>query len=149
MSERRGKMNVSELEGAELDYWVARANGQTDFGHEVACWEERNLPGGDGWSGFVCPRCGTAADKYYQTPFCVTRYSSDWAVGGPIIERERIMIYPDGDEWDAYHRPVWGYDGPESDVCIDAAPTPLIAAMRCYIASKFGETVPDHASPAP
>jgi hypothetical protein len=50
-----------------------------------------------------------------------------WAQGGPIIEREGIALLPG---WIA-ERP--GLNG-QGD-------TPLIAAMRCYVASKLGDTV--------
>ena len=60
------------------------------------------------------------------------RPSVAWQQGGPIIERERINIRDDGgDQWAA-------------DDSIRAAaygPTPLIAAMRCYVASKLGDEV--------
>ena len=59
--------------------------------------------------------------------------SSNWAQGGPIIERELIGIayFPDGwqaQNWQGIHNTQTGN-------------TPLIAAMRCYVASKLGETV--------
>jgi len=56
--------------------------------------------------------------------------SVDWAQGGPIIQRERIRLDPRG-LWCAAHDSCeWAYyDGS----------TPLIAAMRCYVASKLGE----------
>jgi len=61
--------------------------------------------------------------------------STDWAQGGPIIEREGICINSDvegaGEDWVA-HLPG------RRDV---NAPTPLIAAMRCYVASKLGDEV--------
>ena len=64
--------------------------------------------------------------------------STDWAQGGPIIEREHISVtghknyttLPDM-HWRAYIQstaPVYG-------------PTILIAAMRCYITSKLGDTL--------
>ena len=64
-------------------------------------------------------------------------YSSDWSQSGPIIERERIAI--DGNaivgQWMAtiyiHNEEPWEMRGP----------TPLIAAMRCYVASKLGDTV--------
>jgi hypothetical protein len=61
--------------------------------------------------------------------------SADWAQGGPIIEREEICIDKVAREnWCACVRSVknspWLY-----------GPTPLIAAMRCYVASKLGDTV--------
>ena len=60
-------------------------------------------------------------------------YSTDWAHGGPIIERDKITVEYTGDPdtWCANIRAdeeVYG-------------PTPLIAAMRVYVASKLGDTV--------
>jgi len=63
-------------------------------------------------------------------------YSTDWAQGGPIIEREGIGIdRDDQDVWFASHdlsaETAWGATGA----------TPLIAAMRCYVASKLGADI--------
>jgi hypothetical protein len=61
-------------------------------------------------------------------------YSTDWAFGGPIFERE-ITNHESRTEyfycsrW-VKGRPIWAY-----------GPTLLIAAMRCYVASKLGDTV--------
>jgi hypothetical protein len=67
-----------------------------------------------------------------DTDFLIPNYSSDWTQGGPIIEREKIAIDFDGDAWCASdnRKPLANY-----------GPTPLIAAMRCYVASKMGDTV--------
>ena len=62
-------------------------------------------------------------------------YSTNWAKGGPIIEREGINIIQSGSwfaEMDADHS--GGVIHAEGD-------TPLIAAMRCYVASKLGDEV--------
>jgi hypothetical protein len=63
-------------------------------------------------------------------------YSTDWSQGGPIIEREKISIALDEEEpWCAFK---------EEDTDIQSfysGPTPLIAAMRCYVASKLGDEV--------
>jgi hypothetical protein len=60
--------------------------------------------------------------------------STNWAQGGPIIERERIAVdYSEGNQWCAAD-----YAG--KSPCMAAA-TPLIAAMRCYVASRLGEEV--------
>lgn len=61
--------------------------------------------------------------------------STDWSFGGPIIEREKITIMcpSTGDFWDARVNtfpPVYW-----------RGETPLIAAMRCYVASKLGDEV--------
>lgn len=65
--------------------------------------------------------------------------STDWSQGGPIIEREGIATKPDGfGSWAAI------IEGGDKDD-IGGGPTPLIAAMRCYVASKLGEEcdIPD------
>ena len=63
-------------------------------------------------------------------------WATDWAQGGPIIEREKIRL-------DCAWNP-----GPWEGSCkIDGitawteGPTPLIAAMRCYVASKLGDEI--------
>ncbi len=57
--------------------------------------------------------------------------STDWSQGGPIIEREKISLWTEGYVYEAKiygNHEQWGT-------------TPLIAAMRCYVASKLGDTV--------
>ena len=61
-------------------------------------------------------------------------FSTDWSQGGPIIEREQISIWTVGvviTDWRAEHPSAGTAYGP----------TPLIAAMRCYVASKLGDEV--------
>ena len=59
------------------------------------------------------------------------RQSTNWSQGGPIIERDSIAIcHLANGEWKA-HNPY----------CRQYGPTPLIAAMRCYVASKLGDEV--------
>ena len=59
--------------------------------------------------------------------------STDWSQGGPIIERERIAVQSPNDKgWYATDYMFKTYE---------SGPTPLIAAMRCYVTSKLGETV--------
>ena len=69
-----------------------------------------------------------------STPF----FSTDWAQGGPIIEREVIsLIHPKYDCWTAHC-----YDKTLDDESYTLdGPTPLIAAMRCFVASKLGDEV--------
>lgn len=108
-------MKVSELEGAELDYWVGKAEGYTPL-----WW-------GDHW--FIL------LDKNEAY-----RPSTYWSVGGPIIERECIELQcgdaVTGHTWHANIAIIANCDEPSA-----VGPTPLIAAMRCFVASKFGETV--------
>jgi hypothetical protein len=63
--------------------------------------------------------------------------STDWSQGGPIIEREGISVDRTGLAWTAdLSDSVGGYiEHTES------GPTPLIAAMRCYVTSKLGNEI--------
>lgn len=62
-------------------------------------------------------------------------YSTEWAQGGPIIEREGIELIPDGNgQWGAAIR-----GGDEDDTAQGS--TPLIAAMRCFVQSRLGDEV--------
>lgn len=65
-------------------------------------------------------------DGYYYSP------STNWMQGGPIIEGEGIATDLDGDIWCASYntKPIAIY-----------GPTPLTAAMRCYVTSKLGDEV--------
>jgi hypothetical protein len=63
-------------------------------------------------------------------------WATDWAQGGPIIEREIAKIERFSDAlWEAT-----AYTKNAQDIVQDG-PTPLIAAMRCYVASKLGDDV--------
>jgi len=63
--------------------------------------------------------------------------SAVWAHGGPIIEREGLLVRPSfTDERDKWTSIQWAPKG----VC-ESGPTPLVAAMRCYVASKLGDEV--------
>ena len=65
-------------------------------------------------------------------PQYITPYSTDWSQGGPIIQREELSSLK------CYSTNEWG--------CLNGeifceGPTPLIAAMRCYVTSKLGDEV--------
>ena len=60
--------------------------------------------------------------------------STDWSQGGPIIEREGILFIGTGDG-ETYN--AWIVKPYASGL----GPTHLIAAMRCYVASKLGDEV--------
>ena len=63
--------------------------------------------------------------------------STNWEQGGPIIEQESIAIckLEDGDWRGQLHAESLG------PYCRQYGSTPLIAAMRCYVASKLGDEV--------
>lgn len=111
-------MKTADLTGPALDYWVAKAEGM----------DESRAPYSSGlWMREGAPVCGVAGVPF--TP------SLSWEFGGEIIERERMEVVPvDGVAWEATSREGGGYA---------RAATPLIAAMRAYVASKLGEEVSD------
>ena len=117
------KVKTSELSGAALDWAVSVAQG---YDYEIS---ER----GDVLTGDTIPivdgdYAGCHEDEIY-------RPSRDWAQGGPILERSGIgatVIEPEGPEWLAANH--------KGTYC-EYGPTLLIAAMRCYVASKLGEEI--------
>ena len=111
------KLKTTELIGAALDWAV----NQADIEADEAVIIDKQL---------MLPRADSDGGNISYSP------STDWAQGGPIIERENIALYPHGDgtyEAEVFLNPKRG-----------AGPTPLIAAMRCYVASKLGDEVEDH-----
>ena len=58
-------------------------------------------------------------------------YSTDWAQGGPIKERERISTDWDSGTWNA---------SSDKTPCYFSAPSELVAAMRAHVYSKLGDT---------
>ena len=106
-------IKTSELTGADLDRAVAKCMGQEN------CWMHD-----------------------YKLGYPVS-ISTDWAQGGPIIEREKIAVMHIADRQAHQQWAAGEHDDEYTDrfwevVC---GPTPLIAAMRCYVASKLGDEV--------
>ncbi len=108
------KIKTCNLTGPAFDWAVAKCEGNTfagDYPHLLS-------------SGFRPPR-----------------YSTDWAQGGPIIERESVCLACRPKD----ARGLWcAVLGPGRFLSPDFegfGPTPLIAAMRCYVASKLGDEV--------
>lgn len=146
-------MKVSELTGAELDYWVAMAD-------ELPIYDcNRNWPGNGAVYRESCERpiitiglIGIKAGLSIENLGHAEAYapSREWSQGGPIIERERIAVFQwtnrkDGadQEWHAAVRMTICQGEIDEDDGHATGHTPLVAAMRAYVASKFGEEVPD------
>ena len=108
-------MKTNELTGAALDWAVAKCEGRV--------WELVE--------SFIA----------YHDDDGEMLYSTDWAQGGPIIEREGISTrHSEKDARGAWYAVL----GPNRFLSPDyegSGPTPLIAAMRCYVASKLGDEV--------
>ena len=106
------KIKTKDLTGTALDWAVAKCEG-----HKVEPLPGLSVHSSASWS----------------------MYSTDWSQGGPIIEREGISTVQEGDaaDWVASM-----YDHKADDWHPHTlGETPLIAAMRCYVASKLGDEV--------
>jgi hypothetical protein len=133
-------MKTAELVGAQLDYWVGKAENvrrKQICGPKI--WE-RNVEIRPHSRGGVCwQEAGHKWQKY--------RPSSDWKFGNVIVERERISLVPlvpcmeeRGLKW----RGIVINDATPIPTMFDAdGPTLLIAAMRAYVTKMFGKEVPD------
>lgn len=98
-------MKTNGLTGAALDWAVAKCEGYTG----VALQERTNT-------------------EWYSP-------STDWAQGGPIIEREKLTVTPHKRGWSVE---IWDLG---TLLHMGVGKTPLIAAMRCYVASKLGDNI--------
>jgi hypothetical protein len=100
------KVKTSELSGAQLDWAVAKAEGR---------WDELDFE---------------AVPPQFRGNMS---YSTDWTLGGPIIEREKISL----DQ--CYDTHLLALSSDCRTYSLGA--TPLIAAMRVFVDSKLGEEV--------
>lgn len=109
------KKRVDDLQGFELDAWVARAlDLQFELGHE----------------GIVLIVNGTRSFRPHDY----------WLDGGPIIEREGIDLYFERKFSGTSHACV-AHIVSSKPSNVAHAKEPLTAAMRCFVKSKFGEEV--------
>ena len=65
--------------------------------------------------------------------------SENWEDGGPIIEREKIGLHCGDGTW-GVDVGIWEASHSRC-LYIKRGPTPLIAAMRCYVASQMGDEI--------
>lgn len=123
------KLKTAELTGAALDWAVAQIEGQ----------------------GFYRTTDPDLDRPYNYAP------STDWSQGGPIIEREGILLRPirctghsmDGTWLAMYDRTNTGTFVQWVEFLFKdtnrrrfwRGETALIAAMRCFVASKLGDEV--------
>jgi hypothetical protein len=147
-------VKTSELTGGALDWAVAKCEGATDFGTDGITHSFKI----DGQLKVLL---------LLRHPALSWHPSTDWAHAGAIIERERIETcsYSNDGVETAYRRNEHGfteeYVVPVTEVIVWTAwvkygsykqngPTPLIAALRCYVASKLGDEIeiPDALDPA-
>lgn len=112
------KIKTSELQGAAFDWAVAKCEGVNEKAFRL----------------YYEPTEPTDYDSHGYPEF---HYSTNWSQGKPIIEREKIRISYVVGLWQAKFDNALRVE----DEHTQYGPTPLIAAMRCYVASKMGDEV--------
>jgi len=147
------KINVSEATVMQINYMVAKCEGYAVGVLTAEDVIDRQLSGApeeehkyikELFSGVKSCICFVSSDGYKSEVssdlFSKTRngkaqFSTDWNQAGEIIERESIGTFKEAGHWVA-------------DFCQDcgtmietSGPTAIIAAMRCYIATKLGNEV--------
>lgn len=110
-------MKTSELTGAALDWAVAKADEERDV---LFCQRQ--------YGRLLVRTPGNHETHDSEWPYAP---STDWSQGGPIIEREGLTVTHQQAQWMAQ----------TDDDLFACGPTPLIAAMRCYVASKLGDNI--------
>lgn len=136
------KIKTSDLIGPALDWAVHVAlHGKHDASNPEHVAHFKNLRTGN-------------------LMFRQAHYSTSWVHGGPIIEREGISLwlklnvkYTESGEEVVTHLGWQAGSQYLPQECrhrfSEPGPTPLVAAMRCYVASKLGDEVeiPDGLEP--
>ena len=141
-------MNTLDLEGSALDWAVAKAAGMRlgpkapgrgALWFDIGIW---SLPSPGGGQQSYCLRSEfdywlARCDGPFLGYTRVWQPSADWEQGGPIIAQNRISLTQKHDGW-------WRaciYDLNDSPTHLHLAHEPLIAAMRCFVASKLGHRI--------
>lgn len=125
-------IETKDLDGPAIDWAVGKANGWIDY-------PEDSIEQGSLWhlEPAKAPFDKTLLKSHFSP-------STDWAQGGPIIEREKmaIMLCESVGDWLADLSGTY-------KVFTASGPTPLVAAMRCYVTSKLGPVIdlPDEFAP--
>ena len=122
-------MKTAELTGPALDWAVAKCEGYGEGTYMKNIDIRKDANG-------KCTCLLIPIDREYR----VWSPSTNWSQGGPIIEREGITLdqqFRLNGPHDWVARLEW-LDETQGE---GFGPTPLIAAMRCYVASKLGDEV--------
>lgn len=130
------KIKTSELTGAALDWAVAKCEGFLEEEDVFGTMLSRVVVCDKTYVDRVVVRLNPRPEMYYDPEY---NPSTNWEFAGPIIEGKRLSLTPRDYGWDALvHERLFEEDG--SDFFMKG-PTPLVAAMRCFVASRLGDEV--------
>jgi hypothetical protein len=120
-----GRIDVSEMDSATLDFYIAKALGK------------------NAWITHVTKRCMMqVANRKDEIEYVTYEPSSRWMQGGPLIEHFEISTEYLGEHdgmplWGAYS----GYEPLGSNPTTQYGDSILKAAMRCIVAQTFGNKI--------
>lgn len=135
------KIKVSELTGAALDWAVAKCEGQTDsltivdnkISGVIELWWNEDVYQSPTLNEDGTPRyfVGGVPVGLFGCPASI-EYSTDWGLGGPIIDREGYEIHNGANGQRVAHgdRQKYGF-----------GETSLIASMRLLVRLRLGEEI--------
>ena len=121
------RVKTRELSDATLDWVVATIEGMTNL----------RLSENTGKPIVDVPEWGAMS-------LADLAFSSNWELAGQIISRENIDIrrnWPELDRTGTLQGRSWFSERLNPDYVIHFGSTPLIAAMRCFVATKLGNEV--------
>lgn len=90
--------------------------------------------------GFTVSGAGPYARVIYipkRSAWMVYSPTTNWKQGGAVIEAARITVEVKHDGWWV----AMVYDINDAPQWMSVGETPLVAAMRCYVKSKFGDAL--------
>ena len=126
------EVKTAKLEGMALDWAVAKVEG----------WEQLDMPLAQVWMRHSRK---DARNYPIDKPLYNLTYSTDWGQCGPLIEKHGIEVFCN---LSAEQASRFKNASPDWRACMNRGrsehsygPTALIAAMRCFVAAKLGDTV--------
>ncbi len=139
------KIKTSELSGKALDFAAFIASGESYWTEANAEWDQSN-----GYTDWILDSNGHIKKFWFDGSRSraghweaqeVYSPSTDWARGGPIIEREKIGVchYNETDGWEVPNWAAWRTDIDDRQMIMGESA--LIASTRCYVQIKLGDEV--------
>lgn len=116
-------INTNGLSGSALDWAVLKCESVRP--PNIGILKRTQIYTGSSCGIFISPKITVSNGKWFKP-------TRDWAQGGLIIEREKLHI--------SFADSLWSACNQQGDY-LKTGSTPLVAAMRCYVASRLGDTI--------
>lgn len=123
-------MKTVELKGSLLDFYTTLVIGRLSMFEKGKTVEDKL-------------KVATALGEYFNfsNRSGDYKFSSNWALGGPLIEHNSIMLEPDGAPALGWSARIWSRAGIQW-LTVDGG-TPMVAAMRAIVLLNLGDEVPE------